>query len=73
MVGGKHKEANNEAGLGAEYGQLLEVDDDMPLTLTELVQQDGKEYIMLHFAPGDKENPFNWSEYMKCSHVSAIY
>ncbi|KAK4626373.1 hypothetical protein CLAFUW4_04753 [Fulvia fulva] len=61
VVGGKHKESNNEAGVGADYGQLLEINEEMPLTLTELVQQDGKEYIMLHFAPGDPENPFNWS------------
>jgi MFS family permease len=33
----------------------------MPLTLTEVIQKDDQEYILLNFIDGDKENPFNWS------------
>lgn len=40
---------------------LKEVDFDLPLSLTEIIQKDGQEYILLKFVPGDPENPFNWS------------
>lgn len=45
----------------SEAGPFKEVDFDLPLTFTEVVQQDGREYILLKFVPDDKENPFNWS------------
>ncbi|ATZ48709.1 hypothetical protein BCIN_03g08920 [Botrytis cinerea B05.10] len=41
-------------------GPLKEVNIDMPETRTELITKDGGEYILLHFANGDPENPFNW-------------
>ncbi|RDW59523.1 hypothetical protein BP6252_12610 [Coleophoma cylindrospora] len=44
-----------------EFGPLMEIDMDLPLTLTENVQHKGKEYIKIKFYPGDKENPYNWS------------
>lgn len=67
VVGGSFVEGNREAGVHDEYGQLVEVDCEMPLTLTELVHRDGKEYLMLHFAKGDCENPFNWNPWYKRS------
>ncbi|KAK4503478.1 hypothetical protein PRZ48_004393 [Zasmidium cellare] len=65
VVGGSFVEGNKEAGLHDDHGPLVEVDCEMPLTLTELVHQDGKEYLMLHFAKGDCENPFNWNPWYK--------
>ncbi|KAJ9659756.1 hypothetical protein H2201_007192 [Coniosporium apollinis] len=38
---------------------------DLPLTLTDTKQINGEEVILLKFAPGDKENPFNWSKKRK--------
>ena len=46
---------------------LTEVDFDLPLTLTKLEYRDGKEFITLHFASGDRENPFNWNPWYKRS------
>lgn len=40
---------------------LKKVDIDMALTITNLVHHDGEDFIVLEFAPGCKENPFNWS------------
>ncbi|KAK5019531.1 putative MFS transporter [Cryomyces antarcticus] len=45
----------------SEDGPLKKVDFDLPLTLTEIVERDGEQYILLKFVDGDKENPFNWS------------
>ncbi|TVY75860.1 putative MFS-type transporter [Lachnellula suecica] len=42
-------------------GSLKEVEIDLPLTLTEIIHKDDQECILLKFAEGDKENPFNWS------------
>jgi hypothetical protein len=44
-----------------EEGPLKEVDIDLPLTLTEIIHKKDQEYILLKFADGDRENPFNWS------------
>ncbi|GCE97376.1 hypothetical protein ZYGM_004931 [Zygosaccharomyces mellis] len=44
---------------------LTKVESDVPLTYTESVERDGKEWVMLTYAPGDKENPFNWSSKRK--------
>lgn len=46
-------------------GPLKEVDIDLPLTLTQVIQKDGQEYILLNFVQRDKENPFNWSRARK--------
>ena len=67
VVGGRFVEGNKEAGLHANHGPLTTVDIDMPLTLTEIVEQDGKEYIVLRYASGDPVNPFNWSPWWKRS------
>lgn len=60
IVGGKYVDPSNEQ-TDPEVGDIMTVDIDMPLTLTELVEHEGKEYIILEFATGDKENPYNWS------------
>ncbi|KAM0270830.1 hypothetical protein ACHAPA_003312 [Fusarium lateritium] len=70
IVGGKYVDPANEA-IDAEFGAIKTVDIDMPLTLTELVNEKGKEYIVLGFASGDKENPFNWNPWYKRS-ISTI-
>ena len=70
IVGGKHVDPTNEA-IDSEFGAIKTVDIDMPLTLTELVNEKGKEYIVLGFATGDKENPFNWNPWYKRS-ISTI-
>lgn len=71
VVGGKHAKDidSNEDGRHShhDHGPITEVDIDMPLTLTELVHVDDKEYIVLRFAKGDPENPFNWNPWYKRS------
>ncbi|KPM42151.1 hypothetical protein AK830_g4433 [Neonectria ditissima] len=64
IVGGKYVDAGNEE-VDSDCGRITTVDIDMPLTLTEVVYEHGKEYIVLGFATGDKENPFNWNPWYK--------
>jgi MFS family permease len=67
VVGGSFIEGHREGGLHDDHGSLKEVDAEMPLTLTEHVVYDNKEYIVLSFARGDSENPFNWNPWYKRS------
>ncbi|CAJ2508135.1 Uu.00g093210.m01.CDS01 [Anthostomella pinea] len=61
VVGGRFIQINQESNLHQDHGLLKTIDDtDVPLTLTEMVHKDGQDYIVLHFAEGDCENPFNW-------------
>ncbi|KAK8087577.1 hypothetical protein PG997_002538 [Apiospora hydei] len=70
IVGGKHDTPECEQ-IDADFGLIKRVDIDMPLTLTEIVNENGKEYIVLNFATGDKQNPFNWNPWYKRS-ISTI-
>ncbi|KAK3673327.1 hypothetical protein LTR78_006873 [Recurvomyces mirabilis] len=68
IVGGKYNTSENAAPPPpdhSDHGPLKEVDIDMPLTLTEHVHMNGQDYIVLSFAEGDKENPFNWNPWYK--------
>lgn len=71
VVGGKYTQDAGHSEDGRynhdEHGPVTEVDIDMPLTLTELVHKDDREYIILRFAKGDPENPFNWNPWYKRS------
>lgn len=69
IIGGKYL-ANDDSDAPAsseheDHGPLMEVDIDMPLTLTEVVRKNGQEYIVLEFTAGDKQNPFNWNPWYK--------
>ncbi|CAI6333742.1 unnamed protein product [Periconia digitata] len=64
LVGGKHHDANTEE-IDSDCGPITSLDIDMPLTLTEMVHHEGKDYIVLSFATGDRENPFNWNPWYK--------
>jgi MFS family permease len=66
IAGGKHLTDDVE-DIDPGCGEIKRVDCDMPLTLTEMVNHEGKEYIVLSFATGDKENPFNWNPWYKRS------
>jgi MFS family permease len=60
--------SENEKGgeaMDSKNGFLKEVEIDMPLTLTEVVEKNGKEYILLKFVGGDPEDPFHWSPLWK--------
>ncbi|KAK6840839.1 hypothetical protein PG990_007041 [Apiospora arundinis] len=70
IVGGKH-DTPEAAQIDDDFGDIKKVDCDMPLTLTEIVNENGKEYIVLNFATGDKQNPFNWNPWYKRS-ISTI-
>ena len=62
IVGGKYcEELSDENARGVGDAPLLKLDRDVPLTITETEYHDGKEFIVLDFVEGDKENPFNWS------------
>tara|TARA_R110002003_G_scaffold116_6_gene10115 strand:+ start:2735 stop:2995 length:261 start_codon:yes stop_codon:yes gene_type:complete len=60
VAGGKYITSDIE-DIGPDCGPITTVECDMPLTLTEMVKHEDKEYIVLTFATGDKENPFNWN------------
>ncbi|KZF22449.1 MFS general substrate transporter [Xylona heveae TC161] len=62
IAGGSFLQAAREDSVTSEWGPLQEVDIELPLTLTEITYKDGQEYIVMTFAPGDKQNPFNWSK-----------
>lgn len=64
VVGGKYVDVNNES-VDPDCGPIKTVDVDMPLTLTESVIHNDKEYIVLTFATGDKQNPYEWSKWKK--------
>ncbi|KAF7712068.1 MFS-type transporter [Penicillium ucsense] len=62
IIGGKYRTGIYEEGSQGLNSQLLqEVDVDLPLTVTKPVEHNGQHFIVLEFADGDKENPFNWS------------
>ncbi|KAF3760913.1 hypothetical protein M406DRAFT_64023 [Cryphonectria parasitica EP155] len=64
IVGGKFVDLQNES-IDPNCGPITTVDIDMPLTLTEAVTHNDKEYLVLNFATGDKENPYEWSKWKK--------
>ncbi|KAK8012059.1 amino acid transporter [Apiospora arundinis] len=70
IVGGKYDTPEAEQ-TDADLGNIKKVDIDMPLTMTEIVTKNGKEYFVLNFSTGDKENPFNWNPWYKRS-ISTI-
>lgn len=58
IVGGCHaqdKERSSQLDV-----VVKEIEEDIPLTMTEIVEDDGDEFTLLTFADGDKEDPFNW-------------
>lgn len=66
VAGGIHLNSLHEQeSQASEDGPLKTVEIDLPLTFTDVVNKDDKEYIVLKFAPGDKEDPFNWSPWRK--------
>lgn len=67
VIGGKYLDEFNkdENAPHIPDRQLYKVECDMPLTLTESVKINEEELVVLEFAPGDKENPFNWGKGQK--------
>jgi MFS family permease len=62
IVGGKYRETVCEEDSQEFESRLLqEVDIDLPLTVTKPTEHNGQHFIVLEFAEGDNENPFNWS------------
>ncbi|OQD72624.1 hypothetical protein PENDEC_c020G03014 [Penicillium decumbens] len=63
IIGGKYRKQlyDDEHSQELDSQFLQEVDVDLPLTVTKPTQHDGKNLIVLEFAEGDKENPFNWN------------
>ncbi|GIK07204.1 hypothetical protein Aspvir_002860 [Aspergillus viridinutans] len=62
VAGGKYlQELYDDHAFAPNDGPIQKVDVDMPLTMTETIYHNGNQYIVLDFAEGDKENPFNWS------------
>jgi hypothetical protein len=67
IAGGKHITPDAEE-IDSDCGPIKKVECEMPLTLTEMVKHEGKEYIVLTFATGDRENPFNWNPVSPSAH-----
>lgn len=66
IIGGKFIEESHEDDQSSEYGPLQKIEGvDIPLTLTENVHENDRDYVVLHFRPGDPECPFNWSPLYK--------
>lgn len=66
VAGGKYlKDLEREDVRDQENGPLKEVDIEMPLTQTEIIHQDDKEYILLTFREGDPDDPFKWSKWRR--------
>ena len=66
VAGGKYvDDLKQDEAQDADNRPLKTVDVDMPVTFTELVFHNDREYIVLEYAPGDKENPFNWKSSYK--------
>ncbi|KAH0251376.1 MFS general substrate transporter, partial [Aureobasidium melanogenum] len=65
LCGGKHlEELRQNEDLNLD-GPLTEVDVDLPLTRTQVINQGDKQLIELKFAPDDKENPFKWGKWKR--------
>lgn len=60
ICGGSYLQHLHDSDSENNDGQFIEVDIDMPLTLTEIIHKDGQEYIQLKFTDDDPEDPFNW-------------
>lgn len=61
VIGGKYLEE-----VGGELPEdperpVAKVECDIPMTYTDSEMKDGKEWVVLVFAPGDPENPYNWN------------
>ena len=68
VVGGKYTEtASEKTSPDEESRPLQEVQCDMPLTLTDSIIKDEKEWVVLEFAQGDPEDPYNWPAARKWS------
>ncbi|KAF7122893.1 hypothetical protein CNMCM5793_001003 [Aspergillus hiratsukae] len=62
VAGGEYlQELYDDHDFAPNVDPIQKVDIHMPLTLTEMIYHNGNQYIVLDFAEGDKENPFNWS------------
>lgn len=58
VVGGSYTEdAANAHDLSKP---LRKIEPDLPLTVTEVTENKGKEFKVLYFCDSDEEDPFNW-------------
>lgn len=62
LIGGIYaKEFEDSQEESEKYGRVQNVHIDMPLTHWSYKTKNDEEYVVLQFADGDKENPYNWS------------
>lgn len=64
VCGGKYLK-NIGGGAEEEERPMQKVEMDMPLTFTDSIIKDGKEWVVLEFADEDPEDPYNWSFQLK--------
>ncbi|KAI1835803.1 hypothetical protein DTO006G1_2007 [Penicillium roqueforti] len=60
LAGGKYLQPST-----SHHEHFTTLDFDFPLTGTKAIVQGGKQYILIDYTFGDKENPFNWSPWKK--------
>lgn len=68
VIGGKY--INEEDNVQNNYN-LTKFEFDLPLTITEEVEDKGEKFLLLHFPEGDSEDPFNWNPKRK-AYISVL-
>ncbi|AQZ12671.1 hypothetical protein BZL39_K04890 [Zygosaccharomyces parabailii] len=73
IIGGKYiNDSVDEAGPISAERPLTKVECDLPLTYTESVEGDGREWVVLTFAPADPQDPYNWALSRKWLYTSLL-
>lgn len=68
VAGGRFVTQRDHVGESGDVSssETVQLDEDFPLTCTEVTRdKHGHEVILLSFAAGDPENPFNWSPHRR--------
>ena len=71
VIGGKYLEELGGDVADDPERPVAKVECDIPMTYTDSEIKDDKEWVVLEFAPGDPENPYNWNPKRKWF-ISAI-
>lgn len=65
VIGGKYLAELGDALPNDPDRPVQKVECDVPMTYTDSETKDGKEWVVLEFAPNDPEDPYNWNNKRK--------